>query len=577
MAKKPMLTNNSDEALIADVFSGGHVFSIPYFQRAYTWKKDNVIRLHEDILRAVDEDDLHFLGAIIIHGNDSKPGKPKVFDVIDGQQRITTLFLYLAAILRTLCEQGEYQEAKYLFLEYMVIPRDIGLLSNFRLHPCKEDRNQWNAIFNEILSDAGFSKALGNAFTPKLLPATSDNHKRLLKKNYEVLRERLGEQLEQEGLDRIQDIYTALVSKLSVVQIDVADPTNGPKVYESLNSKQKPMTIGDLVRNEIFLRIASENPDVIEQVDEQCWQPFYNHLGIKWFEKYFFPYGLIHNQNVKKSEVYNSLRKKWEGIRDPKKIIESLSEYQNAFMDIVEGTNHQKHGKKIAGLFSNLTRLKAPSSVYPFLMRLSNGIRDKKIAAAEGSKILETVESFLVRRAVCGHEPTGLHAVFKRLWTDCKGKPTKDLVIKSIRQHRTVAWPSKVDFEKAIMSRPLYGTGIAKYLIVEYDRFLGGDLPANTIWVEHVLPESPVRGWLQIFTKEEHAEMKDLLANLLPLSVEMNISVSNKGYKAKRERYKKDSMFKSVREFAKQPDWNPNALAKRSRTLAKWACSRWST
>ena len=62
---------------------------------------------------------------------------------------------------------------------------------------------------------------------------------------------------------------------MSVVQIDISDPTNGPAIFDSLNSRQEPMTIGDLVRNEIFSRVANESSSKIEQIDQHKWQPFY--------------------------------------------------------------------------------------------------------------------------------------------------------------------------------------------------------------------------------------------------------------------------------------------------------------
>jgi hypothetical protein len=339
------------------------------------------------------------------------------------------------------------------------------------------------------------------------------------------------------------------------------------------------MTVGDLVRNEIFSRIAKEEPPTIERIDEQYWQPFYKHFqqGSKnLFDLYFFPYGLIHNPNLKKSEVYNALRAKWKDIDDPEKIICELREYQNAFIDISCGTNFQEHTKNICRLFRNFHELGAPNSVYPFLMNLSNAARDNVLSENEATQVLEVVESFLVRRAVCGHEPTGLHAVFKRLWADCGNKPTRDSVIKQISKHKTVPWPTANDFKKAIKSRPLYGAGITSYLILEYDRSLKGDQPNNIPWIEHVLPDSPTKDWLEIFTKEQHEMLKDLLANLIPLSEGMNRSVSNKLYKDKRDKYIKDSMFKSSREFAQNfKEWTPELLEKRAEELSKWAAARW--
>jgi hypothetical protein len=571
------LTNNSDETDISSLLSGDSIFTIPYFQRAYKWKTERLNQLNLDILNVIDETGMHFLGAIIVHARRSNPSDPDLYDVIDGQQRITTLFIYLAATVKTLCNIKEITEAKGLFLKYLVIGRDTGTISNIKLHPCKEDRAQLNQVFEDILSNKPFSDSL-EGFKIKYMFSIGAKKGTLLN-NYRSALRFMKTQVAQGGTDRLRALYTAILSFMSVVQIDVNDPTNGPKIFDSLNSRQEPMTVGDLIRNEIFSRITEENTAESDRIYEQCWQPFYKHFNQEnrnFFDAYFFPYGLIHNPNLKKSEIYNALREKWSDIDDPEKIISDLRQYQNAFVDISCRTNYQNHTKNIHQLFCNLHDLNAPNSVYPFLMKLSNATRDNVLSENEAAQVLEVVESFLVRRAACGHEPTGLHAVFKRLWVDCDNKPNRNSVIEQIGKHKTVVWPTTEEFKKAIETRPLYGAGITKYLILEYDRTLGGDQPDNNPWIEHILPDTPSKPWFDIFTQDEHQTMKDLLANLIPLSGEMNRSLSNKPYKEKRDKYLKDSMFKSAREFAKScNDWKPASLLKRAKDLSKWAETRW--
>ena len=152
MAKRQRLTNNSDETDLASLLSGDTVFSIPYFQRAYKWKPERLHQLNRDLLSLVDgSSDFHFLGAVIIHGRRSNPSDPDVYEVIDGQQRITTIFLYLCAIVRALCKQGEYSDAAGLFLKYLVIGRETALVSNSKLESCKDDRIQLNYVLNTVI------------------------------------------------------------------------------------------------------------------------------------------------------------------------------------------------------------------------------------------------------------------------------------------------------------------------------------------------------------------------------------------------------------------------------------------
>ena len=571
------LTNSSNETEIASLLSGDTIFSIPYFQRPYRWKTLKLKQLNLDILSIIDASEPHFLGALIIHGRKSNPSDPKVYDVIDGQQRITTLVLYLGAIVRVLCDEKEFAEAAGLFLKYMVIARETNLPSNMKLLPGKEDRAQLNYVYSRLLSDEHLKAKLGG-FKLKLPPSTGGDRGRL-RQNYLAALRFVKDQLQKEGIQRVRAIYAAITESISVVQIDVMDPTNGPKIFDGLNSRQEPMTTGDLVRNEVFSRVASKDPSTIDQIDEHSWQPFYqmfNQDGPNLFDSYFFPYGLAHNPNLKKSDVYNALREQWRDEKDPSKIIEELSEYQKAFVDIVTGSNRQSQKMLVAKQFALLKKMGLPSSTYPFLMRLSNGIRDKEVPEADGIEALKTVEAVLVRRAICGHEPTGLHAVFKRLWSDCKNRPDIASVTSAIKKHRTVVWPNDDDVKSAIQERPLYGTGITPFLLTQFDAAQGGDVPERQPWIEHVLPENPSPEWFTKFSKSQHERLKDTLANLIPLSEEMNRSLSNKAYSEKKRRYLRDSAFKSTREFASsRKDWTPAALKERGNELAEWAIGRW--
>ena len=310
--KRQKLTNSSNETPISHLLSGDHVFAIPFFQRSYKWKLPRLFQLNDDIMKIVDEtDDFHFLGAIIIHGRSHNPSDPQVFEVIDGQQRITTLFLYIAAVVRLLTELGEVSEAAGLFLKYLTIGRETNLPSNIKLHPCKEDRAQLNYVITDLIKPKIFKEKLAG-FVPKLLPI-SGAPQGILRNNYMASYRFLKSHVEHGGVEMLRKINEKLLNSVTVVQIDVYDPTDGPKIYDSLNSHQEPMTIGDLVRNEIFSKVANEHPDDIDQIDQHHWLPFYKKFQQNTrnlFDSYFFPYGLICDSNLKKSEVYGALRER---------------------------------------------------------------------------------------------------------------------------------------------------------------------------------------------------------------------------------------------------------------------------
>ena len=128
------LTNNSDETDIASLISKDNIFSIPFFQRPYRWKSERIKRLQLDIMELVDgTTDFHFLGAVIVHGRRANPSDPDIFDVIDGQQRLTTIYLFLCSVVKALCEEQQYDEASGLFLKYIAINRSLRTSLKFEI------------------------------------------------------------------------------------------------------------------------------------------------------------------------------------------------------------------------------------------------------------------------------------------------------------------------------------------------------------------------------------------------------------------------------------------------------------
>lgn len=259
----------------------------------------------------------------------------------------------------------------------------------------------------------------------------------------------------------------------------------------------------------------------------------------------------------------------------PAAIVKDLAKYQDAFLDLLRPSNRLGLDKISAERVERLSEI-SPSSTYPFLMQLLNSLRSGSIDQPGGCSVLEIIESFLVRRAICGHEPTGLHAVFKKLWEDCGSAPTAENVVSAIKAHKTVVWPSTEEVRACVTGRALYGSSITKFVLEQWNRQLGGDQPKITPWIEHILPETMTQSWKQSFSEDEHKKLKDTLANLLPLSAPMNQGLGNESYSTKRQTYLRDSAFKAARKFANDYEtWTPVELKTRGTILADWAVERW--
>lgn len=572
------LTTNSQETTIGDLLSiGTSLYLIPFFQREYRWDSEKINNLIQDIRNIVDGgSDKHFLGAVIVHGRRANPTESKVFEVIDGQQRLTTSFLFVAALVKFLSNIGENEEAARLTQNYLQIGREYKK-SNLRIHSNRLDRTLMAGVIQDIKADPVFVENL-KPYTLTALPGYGKD-KGSIRNNYNKFKRFFADEHAEGGLHRVRQVYEIFLNNFTVVQIDVLDPTDGPKIFDSLNSKQQPMKISDLVKNEIFRKVSDELPEKVEYIAEEVWQPFYDSFerhGSNTFEKFLFPYALVNDQNLRKSEVFISLRAKWSKEDDPAEIISALDCYKAPYLDTLNGGNESGFSKLLAVRYTRLARLGAPSSVLPFTMRLGRAVLDDEVSEECAAEMLDVIESFLIRRAITGHEPTGLHAVFKRLWSDLDGKFSVASISKAISSHKTVAWPTTQDVSEAIQKRPLYHSSVTPYLLLEFDRARGGDAHDSIETIEHVLPQKPSSEWKAIYGEKYVATDLDALPNLVPCTGAMNSSLGNQAYDIKRERFSKDSKFKSTREFSTQfHSWNWEAFRQRAEVMGVWAAERW--
>lgn len=575
MAMDNRLTTNSQESHFGALLEGNKYYKIPPFQREYKWKRAQIDNLVEDLERLADgEEDAHFMGAIIMDQQPTGPAEPTVYEVIDGQQRLTTVYLMICAAVEVLLRQNQTETAGSYAVTYIMTREGVNKYKS-SLVPSLPDQGDLNWVIDQLWEKGLKSQLVGSAW--EKLPLRERRNGQV-EKVYQLWSKYLSKVYKSGGMGRLEAMMRAALTGLTAVQIVVKDPTSGPKIFDSLNSKQEPMTTGDLVRNEVFGKIARTDPIQAQALDKDLWQPFYGSFirdKENTFEGFFFPYGLIKDPQFKKSEVYPGLRKLWAD-RTPTQVIEELESYRKEYQDLVFGENACNHAAELAAAKERLHRLKFPRVALPFLMEILRAVATEQLPMFRATELVSAVESFLVRRALCSIEPTGLHAVFKRLWADVKDNPEVSTFWSEIARAKTVFLPTDNDVREAL-NKPLYGKGIDRYFVFEFDFSLGGDpVPFADMEVEHVLPRSYHAANWSLFSAEEHQQLKDLAGNLVAITPPMNKGVNQDAYELKCKTYKNDSKFKSAREFARLfGEWTPDSVQERTRDLAEWAVLRW--
>jgi hypothetical protein len=580
MAKKDdiQITDSSDEVALENFLRDADLIRIPIFQRGYSWGKSQFEDLCSDILQIQDTtENAQFLGAIVSYEAERIEhisGRPKIIDVVDGQQRLITLYFFVLAICERLFFYDPIDAAETI-QQYLLLPHRRGLDINTRVIPSLQDRSQFRVLWDRVNSPEVMESHL--AGNPPRPPSASGPATGNIVNQYERIIKWLKASSPKEptaAKEYLKHTLDILTTRLTFVAIKLTDASVATKIFERLNYRGIKVNIGDLVRNEVFSRFDSQ-VDTDLELYQSVWRPFEARLEGR-SEAFYFAYCLIHNSNIKKSELFRELREIW-GKLSPKEVVNHMLPYQSVFLQIV-GNTPKYEDKELNLLLIRLNRVRVPSAMYPFIMQVLRKMEINELPVGSAKQILHYLEAFYVRRAVLGFEPTGLHSLFKGLWNDIQASPNLKSVKAEISKRTTIQAPSDPEVINAIASRPLASAKICPYLLSEYDKHLPGDNPSDNPTIEHILPQSYEEGsvWSNDFTKEEHKKYKDIFANLIPLSSPLNTSLQRSPYDIKSKRYLEESMYVTPRKLAQQWSvWTPKELDERTLELCSWFVSRW--
>jgi hypothetical protein len=569
------VTSDANELVFGTLLDGYRRLTIPLFQRSYQWGRKEFLKFQEDLEAVVSTDaSTRFIGAIVAVERPYGPNFPTEYEIVDGQQRLFTIYLTIAAAAWVTAKRGDANAAALLLRRYLYLPDLSDSTWNTKLSTSLDDAHEFVDLWKEILGISALIKALGTSRPrPPAAPGDAKRSKRILGQ-FDRLRKWMEAVWKERGAPGVTEYVGAATSNLSFVWLSLQDPSSAPKIFESLNNRGMRTTVGDLVRNEVFARLR-EDPEQARSLYDHEWREFMSKLEQR-YEAFFFPYGLIVNRNAKKSELFATLRALWKADVPAATIIADMSAYVAPFLALAAGTVPAGASPSTARAVETFRRFKLPSAVYPFLMQLLHEAFEGRIAEMATIEVLHSIESFLVRRALCGFEPTGLHAVFKGLWQDLGGDLSSAAIRAKIGGRKTIQWPSSEQVRIAIATKALYGGAVAHYVLAEYDRSLGGDAPQEEAEIEHILPQKLSKHWATVFTADQHEKLKDVWANLVPLTPPMNKELQQAVYEIKRVRFREDSMYKTPRSVAQAFDvWTPASIAARTALLQDFAVQRW--
>lgn len=545
---------------IIQYFDGSKQGVIPLFQRPYSWEPKDWTTLWDDLMAQYETADRasHFMGAVVTVPVKSVPVGVTKHLVIDGQQRLTTLSLLLAAIREKAATEEDTATAG--IIGDFLVNRHYKAPDDLKLVPTQADRNAYNAVV--------YRKNLEEHEESRVVQA------------YRFFCKKLdGHDLEDQPITATQTLQ-AIQQSLQVVMINLGEADDPYLIFESLNHKGKPLNQADLVRNYVLMRFQhSTSVDGEQEVAyEDLWRPMEARLeGL--MPEFLRHYGMRGGRNVRKGDIYMAAKLEFEKLKEAADVRASLADMKAAALSYQKFLHPAEEvdpriGQRLQGI------LELDSTVfYPLLIRLYRSLEREQIGVEDLLSCLDLLESFYVRRLVCGVPTNALNKITLELCLNLPAaKPDGWLQERLTHGSGSRRCPSDHEFFEALVVQRIYPRRkIARYMLIALEEAHQHKEPVDTATatMEHVMPQTLTDQWKASLGgnyAEIHDRWIDTLGNLTLTGY--NSELGNATFEEKKAKLQ-NTHFELSRSLLAQSQWGPQEIENRGKVLAAIAMKRW--
>ncbi len=545
---------------VIQYFDGSKQGVIPLFQRPYSWDEKDWSTLWNDLMAQYQEDDRnsHFMGAIVTVPVRSVPVGVGKHMVIDGQQRLTTLSLLLAAI-RDLASEAKDAATEGIIGD-LLVNRHYQAPDDLKLVPTQVDRAAYNALVHrKDISEYAESRIIqAYRYFIRHLRGVDDN-----------------DQLIQPA-----KTLQAIQQSLQVVMINLSESDDPYLIFESLNHKGKPLNQADLVRNYVLMRFHHSTSAGGEQevAYEEYWRPMERYLGDAMPE-FLRHYGMRFGRNVRKGDVYTASKAEFDKAKPVEEVRQKLAEMKLAasgYRCFI--TPDDESNRAISAKLQALLELDS-TVFYPLLIRLWLRVKNEGLVAQDFLHALETLESFYVRRLVCTVPTNALNKMMLELCSNMPNEaPQRWLRERLIQGSGSRRWPGDAEFHEALVSQKLYGRKIVRFVLTGLEEAHEHKEPvdASASSIEHVLPQTLSPEWREMLGDDADAVHEKWLHTLGNLTLTgYNSELSNAPFDRKKILLS-NTHFELSRSVLASDAWRVDEIMARGKHLAALAVQRWA-
>jgi len=545
-------TIEAGQKTLKDIFLGDtYRFEIPSYQRPYSWTTREARELLDDVVEAMqDGQDDYFLGSFVL----VKQPNLKHAEVVDGQQRLTTLTILLAA-LRDLSETDEVRS--YLD-EFITVGRDpIGKNSSGEPILRVRDKPGERLAFDRIVQKIGATAKVGKK---SLGEAESVRH---YIRNAELYRTALSKMTNDER----RDLIAFLREHCLVVVVEVPTATAARRIFQVLNARGLDLQPTDILKARLLDKV---DPARVEDY-AKAWERHEEDIGRAAFAQLFAHIRMIHAQKKPKTALEDDFEKDVpEFVENPAKFMDNLlTPIVDAYVSCRDDTTAREcFDEEAAALLRALWRVDNSDWVPPVLAYLLK-FADKGDFKLFLQKFERLIAFFFVNRERVNERINRSASVLQAIakadsFEKFIADPALDLSKAEIKT-----------FRGALDGNLYLSTRVRMPVLLRLDEAMADSAVTyhGKETVEHVLPQNPSLKWQQAFDDEEQERWTHHIANLVLLSRIKNSQANNRAFSDKKIGYFSDKKGKTkyvlTQDVLTETDWTPETLKARRKKLRK--------
>jgi uncharacterized protein with ParB-like and HNH nuclease domain len=541
------------------LMGNGLRYEIPKFQSDYTWDTENWDDLWQDIKALImQEDHEHYMGYLVLQTSNNKE-----FQIIDGQQRLTTLSILILATLKCIKDmvdigidaENNNKRKESLLNSYIGYIDPVTLISNNKL---KLNRNS-NDYYKQHL-------VLLKELPLRNTNASEKHMRECFNWYYDKIKK------EFKSGENLAAFIDNIVDKLFFTVIEVTDQINAFKVFETLNARGVQLSASDLLKNYLFSVVDETNPHVSEIEElENIWSKIVGKLGEQKFEDYLRYFWNSENKSVGKKNLFKTIKSNINSKDQVFKLIRNLNDTADIYLAIQNPEDeYWKNYPEIKKCLKELKLFQIRQTNSLFLSALRNTEMDAFMKLAK----ICSVVSFRYN-IIGGLNPNAQEDIYNNVALKiASNKIFTSADFQSI-------YVSDVNFENDFSTKEFKNTSrnhrILKYILAKIETYQYKneiDFESDLFTIEHILPENADESWGE-FSFEEINRSVYRIGNLTLLEKKLNKEADQVSFKNKINYYLQSNseITKSIVEHYNS--WNEAKVASRQRELAKHAKQVW--